>query len=177
MANEEFDYRVNIAANEIYWEGCGYNHKNIMAKIRRYEEANKIPDEARYKEKTRDEWIQSGINDEAIMRLIKMAAPVVKLDKDGCVTNCKYQVMYIDEYNNIYLIGFYNDLKDAEPDINDYLKGYEAIDEDTGEIYEPQLGDEHIGHLTEYASTYGMCFDKDICVQEGCLQIRGFIFQ
>ena len=100
----------------------------------------------------------------------------VSLDKDGCVTNQKYEVMFIDEYNNMYLIGFFNNLQDAVPELNNMLKGYEAVDEETGEVFEPQLGDEHIGDLTEYVSTYGTCFDKDICVQEGCVQIRGFVF-
>ena len=85
----------------------------------------------------------------------------------------KYQVVFVDEYNNWYLVGFYDKLREAEKDVNEYLKTY--VDEETNE---PLWVGEHspFGELTEYASTYGSCFDKEFCTPEGCIEIRGFIF-
>lgn len=74
----------------------------------------------------------------------------------------KYQVIIQDEWNNLYHIGFYDNLSDAIPDVNDWLQSYEAS----------------IDELTEYPSTFNMCFDKEIEVYggESVIYIRGFIF-
>ena len=72
----------------------------------------------------------------------------------------KYQVIMQDEYNNLYHIGFYNQLEDSLEDINNWLSIYGV----------------EIDELKEYPSTFNMCFDKDIEVDEGCISIRGFIF-
>ena len=101
----------------------------------------------------------------------------VTVDVDGFVTNYKYQVIFVDEYNNFYHLGFFNDLKDAEPELNAYLEDYEAYDETTGDIVKIQFGDAgHLGHLREYPSTFSSCFDTIIDTTCGCVQIRGFIF-
>ena len=74
----------------------------------------------------------------------------------------KYQVIIQDEWNNLYHIGFYDNLSDAIPDVNDWLQSYEvSIDE-----------------LDEYPSTFSMCFDREIEVYDGesVIYIRGFIF-
>lgn len=87
-----------------------------------------------------------------------------------------YQVFVTDEYNNNYLLGFYNNLDDSINEINDYIQ------EDK---YKLQKGD-----LKEYTSTFGTCFDTclyDILLSkygdefEDCnidtsMYIRGFIF-
>lgn len=67
-----------------------------------------------------------------------------------------------DEWNNLYLIGFYDNLSDAIPEINDWL-----------EIY-----DVKIDELEEYASTFGYAFDKEIETKdETVLMVRGFILK
>ena len=75
-----------------------------------------------------------------------------------------------DEYNNLYLIGFYNELMNAVPAINDFLVPYEA----------------KIDKLEEYPSTFGSCFDTEVFKEieddddedSGWtgVMIRGFIF-
>lgn len=70
-----------------------------------------------------------------------------------------YQVIAQDEYNNLYLLGFYKQLSDATNDINDWLS-----------IYNVQLDEP----LREYSSTFGSAFDKEIEVDEGVVMIRGF---
>lgn len=88
----------------------------------------------------------------------------------------KYQVVFVDEYNNWWLIGFFDNLIDAEPELNSMLKDYKMIDDD-GEEVECQFGnDTLLGHLEEYPSTFSMCFDRIIEVSEGCVEVRGFIF-
>lgn len=75
----------------------------------------------------------------------------------------KYQVIIQDEWNNLYHIGFYDKLSDAIPDVNDWLQSYEvSIDE-----------------LAEYPSTFSMCFDKEVEVNDGenVIYIRGFIYE
>lgn len=72
----------------------------------------------------------------------------------------KYQVIIQDEYNNLYHYGFYNNLSDAIPMINDFLDVYNV----------------KIDELTEYPSTFGWCFDKEVEVDEGYIMIRGFVF-
>ena len=110
---------------------------------------------------------------------------VVQVDKEGCVVNYKYQVVFVDEYNNWYFIGFFNDLRDAEPELNSYLEGYHADKEDWGWECESdnkqqvlQFGDNTIlGHLKEYPGTFSPCFDKIIDTDCGTVEVRGFIFQ
>ena len=100
----------------------------------------------------------------------------VVIDDNGCVTNKKYQVVFVDEYNNWYLIGFFNNLKDAEPELNDCLKGYEMDDEDY-DGKEPQFGEgESLGELTEYAGTFNPVFDRTISTTCGYVAVRGFVF-
>ena len=73
----------------------------------------------------------------------------------------KYQVIIQDEYNNLYHIGFYDILDDAIPDINDFLETYDIS----------------IKELKEYPSTFGMCFDTELEVDEAnTIMIRGFVF-
>ena len=80
-----------------------------------------------------------------------------------------YEVWIQDEYNNNYLIGFYNELKNAVPAINDFLVPYEA----------------KIETLEEYPSTFGECFDTEVFRETENddedeswtgIMIRGFIF-
>ena len=59
-----------------------------------------------------------------------------------------YQIIFQDEYNNLYLIGFYKNLKDSIRDINEELDSYGAvIDEED---------------LTLYSSSFSECFDLSI---------------
>lgn len=74
----------------------------------------------------------------------------------------KYIIFMQDEWNNLYLIGFYDNLSDAIPEINDWL-----------EIY-----DVKIDELEEYPSTFGYAFDKEIETKdETVLMVRGFILK
>ena len=76
----------------------------------------------------------------------------------------KYIVFTQDEWNNNYLMGFYDDLDDAIPDINDWL-----------EIYNLKL---EKGDLAEYLSTFGTVFDKELETEdETVLMVRGFILK
>lgn len=101
---------------------------------------------------------------------------VVALDKDGCVTNKKYQVVFVDEYNNWFLVGFFDNLEDAVPEVNSYLETYE-FEEDDELSGVPRFGkDANLGELTEYASTFSFCFDRIINTTCGCVEVRGFIF-
>ena len=80
-----------------------------------------------------------------------------------------YEVMMQDEYDNLYLLGFYESLDDALEDINDFISVY---DED-GAIPLKK------GDLAEYASTFGLCFDREIEWKNeddcpGSVMIRGF---
>ena len=76
----------------------------------------------------------------------------------------KYIVFTQDEWNNNYLMGFYDDLDDAIPDINDWL-----------EIYNLKL---EKGDLAEYPSTFGTVFDKELETEdEAVLMVRGFILK
>lgn len=88
-----------------------------------------------------------------------------------------YQVVFVDEYNNWFLCGFYKSLLDAEKDVNEYLSSY-TLSED---VYEGQTEaafgeDKPLGHLEEYASTFESNFDRVIDVECGCVEVRGFIF-
>lgn len=92
----------------------------------------------------------------------------VILDTDGMVSNHRYQVVFVDEYNNWYLIGFFEKLSDAEPELKDYLEGYEFEEEG--------VTVDEVCHLEEYPSTFCTCFDKVIDTTCGCVEIRGFIY-
>ena len=76
-----------------------------------------------------------------------------------------YQIIFQDEYNNLYEIGWYGDLNTAIPDVNQFLKGYNV-----------QLKE---GAIEEYAGTFGSCFDLNLCDLfedlEECVMIRGFV--
>lgn len=81
-----------------------------------------------------------------------------------------YEVMMQDEYNNLYLLGFYEFLDDAIEDINDFISAY----------YEDGAIPIKKGDLAEYASTFGACFDREIEWKNdddcpGSIMIRGFI--
>lgn len=90
-----------------------------------------------------------------------------------------YQVIFIDEYNNFFELGYYKDLADAEPDVNKYLESYRLCDDEeedshAGEV--PEFGEgKNLDRLVEYPSTFSACFDRLIGVDEGCVEIRGFI--
>lgn len=72
----------------------------------------------------------------------------------------KYEVIIQDEWNNLYQIGFYNTLKEALPDVNDFLKTYDV----------------KLDEIKEYPSTFGMCFDMEIETKdENVVMVRGFI--
>lgn len=79
-----------------------------------------------------------------------------------------YEVWMQDEYSNNYLIGFYHELANAVPAINDFLIPYEA----------------KIDTLPEYPSTFGECFDTEVVRtvenedddEWTGVMIRGFIF-
>lgn len=88
-----------------------------------------------------------------------------------------YQVIFIDEYDNFYEIGLFKDLSEAEPLVNDYLKSYVLTEDDEVDPgSEPKFGeDENLGPLVEYAGTFGPVFDRTIWVEEGAVQVRGFI--
>ena len=81
-----------------------------------------------------------------------------------------YEVMMQDEYDNLYLLGFYESLDDAIEDINDFIGAYD----DDGAIPLAK------GDLAEYASTFGACFDREVEWKNeddcpGSIMIRGFI--
>ena len=73
----------------------------------------------------------------------------------------KYQVIFQDEWNNLYEVGFYDNLNDSIDDINDYLKTYNA----------------KIEELQEYISTFSKTFDTEIDTESGVVMIRGFIHE
>ena len=81
-----------------------------------------------------------------------------------------YEVIMQDEYDNLYLLGFYGSLDDSIDDINGFLSVYE----DDGVVPLKK------GDLAEYASTFGTCFDRPVEWEneEGCpgdIMVRGFI--
>lgn len=73
----------------------------------------------------------------------------------------KYQVIFQDEWNNLYEVGFYDNLNDSIDDINGYLKTYNA----------------KIEELQEYISTFSKSFDTEIDTESGVVMIRGFIHE
>ena len=72
-----------------------------------------------------------------------------------------YQVIMKDEWNNLYCLGFFNTLEEALPEVNEWLSTYDTT----------------IDEIFEYPSTFSMCFDQDIEVEDGqnCVYLRGFI--
>lgn len=71
-----------------------------------------------------------------------------------------YQIIMQDEYNNLYHIGFYKELKNALPDINQWLEIYNVS----------------IDTLETYPSTFNEVFDREIEIEDGTVvYIRGFI--
>lgn len=97
--------------------------------------------------------------------------------KDGFPVNYKYQVIFVDEYNNWYLVGFFNNLEDSEEELNSYLEGYELEDIEDGNSKIPQFGkDQNLGILQEYSSTFNTCFDRIIHTTCGCVEVRGFVY-
>lgn len=90
--------------------------------------------------------------------------------------NKVYQVIMQDEYNNLFLCGFYKELKEAVSDINDFISvygDYKITEED----------------LRVRESTFGECFDtslNDIFFLEdedsddsgiAGVEIRGFVLE
>ena len=65
-----------------------------------------------------------------------------------------------DEWDNLYHLGFFHNLKDAIPEVNSWLTTYNI----------------EIDELSEYPSTFGMCFDRELEVEDSYVHIRGFIF-
>lgn len=81
--------------------------------------------------------------------------------------NKRYEVIMQDEWNNLYRLGEYKELKDSIGDINGFLSVYDvAIKEED---------------LKEYASTFGGAFDLDIGMMYEDrddllgIMVRGFI--
>ncbi len=70
-----------------------------------------------------------------------------------------YQVIMQDEYNNLFCLGFYKNLTDAIPDINEWLSTYDV----------------QIDELSTYPSTFDICFDRDIDLEDCTVYIRGFV--
>lgn len=109
---------------------------------------------------------------------------IIQVDKDGNVINCNYQVVFVDEYNNWYNIGFFEKLEEAEVHLNSFLIGYEledaseyAEDGETVPAKDPQFGEGQVlGHLQEYAGTFGPQFDLTINTTCGCVEVRGFVY-
>ena len=90
----------------------------------------------------------------------------------------KYQVVFVDEYNNWWLVGFFDNLRDAEPQVNEFLNGQCGYDDEGCEVEHLAFGeDAPLGHLEEYPSSFGRCFDRIIEADVGVLEVRGFIFE
>ena len=70
-----------------------------------------------------------------------------------------YQVIMQDEYNNLYHLGFYSNLQDALPDVNNWLVPYNI----------------ELDELVEYPSTFNMCFDRELESDDTYVYVRGFI--
>lgn len=72
----------------------------------------------------------------------------------------KYEVIIQDEWNNLWLMGFYNALDEALPDVNSFLEVYDV----------------KIDSLNERVSTFGGCFDTEVFTSDDeAIMIRGFI--
>ena len=92
-------------------------------------------------------------------------------------TKKSYQVIFTDENDIWWGLGTYANLKDAEPEVNDYLSRYVlAEDEDyAGET--PAFGEGYNqGALSEEAGTFGPVFDRPcIMTEDGPVGVRGFV--
>ena len=81
--------------------------------------------------------------------------------------NKRYLVIMQDEWNNLYYMGEYKELKDSIDDINEFL-----------EVYDVSIKSED---LKEYAGTFGGVFDLDIGMMYEDrddlvgIMVRGFI--
>lgn len=81
--------------------------------------------------------------------------------------NKRYEVIMQDEWNNLYRLGEYKELKDSIEDINGFLS-----------VYDVTIKEED---LKEYASTFGGTFDLDIGMMYEDrddlvgIMVRGFI--
>ena len=81
--------------------------------------------------------------------------------------NKRYEVIMQDEWNNLYRLGKYKELKDSIEDINGFLS-----------VYDVTIKEED---LKEYASTFGGAFDLDIGMMYEDrddlvgIMVRGFI--
>lgn len=81
--------------------------------------------------------------------------------------NKRYEVIMQDEWNNLYRLGEYEELKDSIEDINGFLS-----------VYDVTIQEED---LKEYASTFGGAFDLDIGMMYEDrddlvgIMVRGFI--
>lgn len=79
----------------------------------------------------------------------------------------KYEIIMQDEWNNLYRLGIYNELKDSIQDINDWL-----------DVYDFQITEDD---LKAYPSTFGESIDLDIgmmCEDRDDLlglMVRGFV--
>lgn len=81
-----------------------------------------------------------------------------------------YEVLIQDEYNNLFLLGFYGSLDDSIDDVNDFLSAYE----DEGVVFFKK------GDIAEHASTFGACFDRPVEWENeddcpGDVKVRGFV--
>lgn len=89
-----------------------------------------------------------------------------------------YQVIFVDENNIFYDLGFFRSLEDAEPELNLMLENYTFDEEDEehpGEV--PQFSEDGtLGRLVEWQAAFDTCFDREIYTSEGTIQVRGFIF-
>lgn len=93
----------------------------------------------------------------------------------------KYQVVFVDEYENWWLCGFYDNLKEALPQVNAFLSQYEP---DKDAYCEDEVADGPLwlgegspfGDLTEYAGTLGPVFDITLYATCGTIQVRGFAY-
>lgn len=81
--------------------------------------------------------------------------------------NKRYEVIMQDEWNNLYRLGEYKELKDSIEDINGFLS-----------VYDVTIKEED---LKEYSSTFGGAFDLDIGMMYEDrddlvgIMVRGFI--
>ena len=92
------------------------------------------------------------------------------------INEVKYEIVFVDNYNNWYLIGFFDNLIDAETEVNSYLKDYTPDKEEYPYATNLCFGeDTALGHLTLCPSTFGYCFDRTISTEEGGIEVRGFI--
>lgn len=83
-----------------------------------------------------------------------------------------YQVYIVDEYNNAYHIGFFDNLDKAVDPINSFLEVY-GVSIKEGDLKEMS------GTFSPYFDTYlsDILYDDEVELDEICgVMIRGFIF-